>query len=522
MGRLFFMDKKMKRFSSADAVLKEIFGYEAFRDMQREAIDALVEGKDCLVLMPTGGGKSLCYQIPALLRDGIAVVISPLISLMQDQVQALQQKGVRAVYINSLLSKKEVWDIHYAIKRGRIDMIYIAPRRLLTEKMFSYLKGQTISLFAIDEAHCVSAWGNDFRPEYGALNVLKKYFPEVPRIALTATADALTRKEIKRKLLDHPKRFIGSFDRENIFYQVVVKECVERQLTQFILQNHANQSGIVYALSRKTCESIAKYLQEQGIRAIAYHAGLDASIRMARQSLFLESSDVVMVATIAFGMGIDKPDVRFVAHVDMPKSIENYYQETGRAGRDGKVAHAWLAYSGTDVNNQRFLIKQMPQDQVFYDQSLFKLEQMYAFCETPDCLRQRLLSYFGEEIRHCEYCPYCCSSVIKEDVTTRAIWALQCIDAGHFLFSKHHTLKIVNRVLRGAQSERIYLHQLDQNPYYGIGKKCSEKKWGKILRRLLDLKAIDCNWEKDGLLEVSERLGQAILSGECIVEIRKK
>ena len=371
----------MHRYSSPKEALKQVFGYDAFRGFQEEVVRAVVRGEDVLVLMPTGGGKSLCYQIPALLRDGVAVVVSPLIALMQDQVDALEELGVSAAYLNSTLTPEAAADVRRRLRCGELDLLYVAPERLLMSSMQALLSEVKISLFAIDEAHCVSIWGHDFRPEYGALSILREHFPNVPRIALTATADPKTREEIVNKLLVHPKEFVASFDRPNIFYRIVDKKNVRSQLAQFIKTEHPGECGVVYCIARQTCESICEYLCSKGIHALFYHAGLSneeraerlaafqreddivmvATIafgmqRAERLAAFQREDDIVMVATIAFGMGIDKPNVRFVAHADMPKSIEGYFQETGRAGRDGLPSDAWMAYGLADVVNQRYFI----------------------------------------------------------------------------------------------------------------------------------------------------------------------
>lgn len=346
----------MRRFNTPIEVLNQVFGYESFRGFQEEVVETVVSGRDALVLMPTGGGKSLCYQIPALLRDGVAVVVSPLIALMQDQVDALDEVGVKAAYLNSSLTPEEASRVKDELLSGRLDLLYVAPERLMMSSMLSLLDRVNVSLFAIDEAHCVSVWGHDFRPEYGELELLRTRYPQVPRIALTATADEKTRAEIVGKLLNDAREFVASFDRPNIFYRIVDKRNIKEQLLNFIKYEHSGDSGIVYCLARRTTEEIAQYLSGCGIEALPYHAGLPAEERARNQARFLREDGIVMVATIAFGMGIDKPNVRFVAHVDMPKSIEGYFQETGRAGRDGEPADAWMAYGLNDVVNQRFFI----------------------------------------------------------------------------------------------------------------------------------------------------------------------
>ena len=371
--------------ATALGVLNEVFGYPAFRGEQQAIVEHIIDGGDALVLMPTGGGKSLCYQIPALVRDGVGVVVSPLIALMQDQVDALREAGVRAAFLNSTLDAKTAHEIERQMVRGELDLVYIAPERILLERSLELLQRTTLALFAIDEAHCVSQWGHDFRPEYAQLAVLAERFPNVPRIALTATADFATRREIVERLrLSRGREFVASFDRPNISYRIVGKTTPRKQLLEFIQREHAGEAGIVYCLSRAKVEETAAMLVAEGIDALAYHAGLSTAERTRNQARFLREDSVVMVATIAFGMGIDKPDVRFVAHLDLPKSMESYYQETGRAGRDGAPADAWMAYGLADVVQQRRMIEESPADEAFKRVSAAKLDALLGLCETAD------------------------------------------------------------------------------------------------------------------------------------------
>ena len=381
-------------------LLQAVFGYPAFRGQQGQIVEHVGNGGDALVLMPTGGGKSLCYQIPAMLREGVGVVVSPLIALMQDQVDALAEVGVRAAFLNSTQTYEEAARIERLVRTNQIDLLYVAPERLLTQRCFDLLQDSQIALFAIDEAHCVSQWGHDFRPEYIKLSVLHEQFPNVPRIALTATADQQTRAEIIHRLaLNDAAQFVSSFDRPNIRYQIVEKTNGRKQLLDFITAEHAGDCGIVYCLSRKKVEETAEFLNEHGVRALAYHAGMEHTVRADNQARFLREENIVMVATIAFGMGIDKPDVRFVCHLDLPKSIEGYYQETGRAGRDGMPASAWMSYGLQDVVLQRRMIDESEADENFKRVLSTKLDSMLGLCETLSCRRVRLLVYFGAPSR---------------------------------------------------------------------------------------------------------------------------
>ncbi|MGN6704294.1 MAG: RecQ family ATP-dependent DNA helicase, partial [Burkholderiaceae bacterium] len=395
-------------------VLETVFGYPSFRGRQADIVLQVANGGDALVLMPTGAGKSLCYQIPSLLRDGVGVVVSPLIALMQDQVDALAELGVRAAFLNSTQSWAEASAIEKQVLRGELDLLYVAPERLLTPRCLDLLQASKIALFAIDEAHCVSQWGHDFRPEYIRLSVLHERFPEVPRIALTATADGQTRNEIVHRLqLEDAALFVSSFDRPNIRYQIVEKANGRKQLLDFIQGEHAADSGIVYCLSRKKVDETAAFLNEHGVRALPYHAGMETAERSANQARFLREDNIVMVATIAFGMGIDKPDVRFVAHLDLPKSIEGYYQETGRAGRDGKPSTAWMAYGLSDIVQQRRMIDESNASDEFKRVQGAKLDAMLGLCETLSCRRVHLLAYFGEKSEPCGNCDTCLSPPVS-------------------------------------------------------------------------------------------------------------
>ena len=470
----------MRRFETPKAALKQVFGYDDFRGLQEDVVREVVAGGDALVLMPTGGGKSLCYQIPALLRDGVAIVVSPLIALMQDQVDALEEVGVRAAFLNSTQTPEAAGRVRSALRRGELDLLYVAPERLLMPSMLDFLDTLTLSLFAIDEAHCVSIWGHDFRPEYGALSILRERWPEVPRIALTATADPRTREEIVEKLLRHPKEFIASFDRPNIFYRIVDKRRVREQLLAFIRNEHPRDCGIVYCIARRTCEEIAAYLAANGVKALYYHAGLTAQERAERLALFQREDDIVVVATIAFGMGIDKPNVRFVAHVDMPKSIEGYFQETGRAGRDGLPADAWMAYGLTDIVNQRYFIEQSDADELHKQLATQKLDAMLGLAEAPDCRRVRLLAYFGEASQPCGHCDNCVNPPELWDATLPAKKLVSCIyraqQKSGVSFGAQHIIDI----LQGKDNERIRSRGHNELSTYGIGQDLADAQWRAI------------------------------------------
>ncbi len=502
--------------------LNEVFGYPEFRGDQAEIIEHVVEGGDCLVLMPTGGGKSLCYQIPALLREGVAIVVSPLIALMQDQVAALRELGVRAAFLNSTLDWQEAGRIERAAVNGDLDLLYVAPERLLTERCLNFLERSQIALFAIDEAHCVSQWGHDFRPEYMQLSVLHERWPEVPRIALTATADTATRAEIVSRLaLSEARVFVASFDRPNIRYRIVEKETGRKQLLEFIRTEHARDAGIVYCLSRAKVEQTAEFLISEGIAALPYHAGMDAATRQKNQLRFQREDGVVMVATIAFGMGIDKPDVRFVAHLDMPKSIEGYYQETGRAGRDGTPADAWLTYGLQDVVQQRRMIDSSDGSETYKRSSASKLDAMLGMCETVECRRVRLLVYFGETSAACGNCDNCLNPPQVWDGTVAAQKVLSCIvrlwKERNQRFGAGHIISI----LRGQVTEKVKQWSHEALSVFGVGVDLSDQEWRSVLRQLVALDVLAVDHEAYGTLVLTDA-SRAVLKGERQVMLRKQ
>ncbi|MFA7624575.1 MAG: DNA helicase RecQ [Pusillimonas sp.] len=502
--------------------LQQVFGYDAFRGNQQAIVEHVVGGGDALVLMPTGGGKSLCYQIPALVRDGVGVVVSPLIALMQDQVDALLELGVRAAFLNSTLDWREARQVELAFQSGQIDVLYVAPERLLTERCLDMLSRGKIALFAIDEAHCVSQWGHDFRPEYLGLSVLAERWPNVPRLALTATATTATRHEIVQRLgLDNAQQFISSFDRPNICYRIVEKNDVRRQLLRFIQNEHAGDCGVVYALSRAKVEETADFLCEHGIQALPYHAGLSASRRAENQSRFLREDGIVMVATIAFGMGIDKPDVRFVAHIDMPKSVEGYYQETGRAGRDGAPATAWLAYGLQDVMQQRRMIDESPGEEGFKRRLGQQLDAMLGLCETVNCRRQRLLAYFDQQIEPCGNCDTCLEPPQAWDGTIAAQKMLSAVyrlwrERGQ-RFGGGHLIDI----LRGKPTERVRQNQHDTLSVFGVGADLSEQAWRGVLRQLLAMNILAVDHEGYGTLALTDA-SRPVLKGETTLMFRRE
>src|SRR5688572_16796018 len=443
--------------SKALAVLGEVFGYPAFRGHQAEVIDHVAGGGDALVLMPTGSGKSLCYQIPALLRDGVGVVVSPLIALMQDQVAALAELGVRAAFLNSTLSAGEAAEVEARTRRGELDLLYVAPERLLTGRCLDLLAESRLALLAIDEAHCVSQWGHDFRPEYLKLSVLHERFPGVPRIALTATADAITRAEILERLhLRKARAFVSSFDRPNIRYRIVEKDDARKQLLEFIRAEHAGEAGIVYCLSRKKTDETAAFLAKQGIPALAYHAGMDSEARRRHQERFQREDGIVMVATIAFGMGIDKPDVRFVAHLDLPKSVESYYQETGRGGRDGVAADAWMVYGVQDVVQLRRMIDESEAGEAQKRIQAAKLDAMLGLCEAAECRRVRLLAYFGEAARPCGNCDNCLDPPATFEGTLAAQQLLSCVYRTGQRFGAMHVIDVLRGEATAKVTQRCY------------------------------------------------------------------
>ncbi len=498
-------------------VLQTVFGYPAFRGDQAEIVELVTGGQDALVLMPTGGGKSLCYQIPSLLRPGCGIVVSPLIALMQDQVDALAELGVRAAFLNSSQSFDDAMRTERALRRGELDLLYIAPERLLTARCLDMLDDVRIALFAIDEAHCVSQWGHDFRPEYIRLSVLHERYPQVPRIALTATADADTRQEIIDRLqLQAARQFIASFDRPNIRYQIVEKDQVRRQLLDFIRDEHAGEAGIVYCLSRKKVEETAEFLNEQGVPALAYHAGMQTVTRAAHQSRFLREDGLVMVATIAFGMGIDKPDVRFVAHLDLPKSIEGYYQETGRAGRDGQPADAWMAYGLQDVVQQRRMIDESEADLAYKRTQSARLDAMLGLCETASCRRVHLLQYFGQSSGPCGNCDTCLNPPSSFDATESVQKLLSTIYRVGQRFGAVHVLE----VLRGVDSVRVRQWQHQSLSTFGIGADRSAAEWRAILRQTLAQGLVDVDHEQYGSLRLTEA-ARPVLRGETTLTLRR-
>jgi ATP-dependent DNA helicase RecQ len=501
----------------AAATLREVFGHAAFRGHQADVVAHVAQGGDALVLMPTGGGKSLCYQIPALLREGTGIVVSPLIALMQDQVAALRQAGVRAAFLNSSLDASEARDVERALQAGELDMLYVAPERLLTPRCLELLGRTRIALFAIDEAHCVSQWGHDFRPEYLQLAVLHERFPGIPRIALTATADPQTRDEILARLeLGHARVFVSSFDRPNIRYTIVDKADPRAQLIAFIRAEHSGDAGIVYCLSRRKVEETAAWLAAQGINALAYHAGMDTATRADHQARFQREDGVVIVATIAFGMGIDKPDVRFVAHLDLPKSIEGYYQETGRAGRDGLPADAWMTYGLADVVQQRRLIDQSEASDEFKRVSTAKLDALLGLCETAGCRRVRLLDYFGEPSQPCGNCDTCLAPPETWDATVAAQKALSAIYRTGQRFGAVHLID----VLRGKSGERTTRWGHDALSVFGIGAEVDEAEWRSVFRQLVALGLARVDHEAHGALKLTDA-SRGVLKGEQSVQMRR-
>jgi ATP-dependent DNA helicase RecQ len=498
-------------------LLQTVFGYPAFRGQQGQIVEHVGNGGDALVLMPTGGGKSLCYQIPAMLRQGVGVVVSPLIALMQDQVDALAEVGVRAAFLNSTQTYEEAARIERLVRTNQIDLLYVAPERLLTQRCFDLLQDSQIALFAIDEAHCVSQWGHDFRPEYIKLSVLHEQFPNVPRIALTATADQQTRAEIIHRLaLTEAAQFVSSFDRPNIRYQIVEKTNGRKQLLDFITAEHAGDCGIVYCLSRKKVEETAEFLNEHGVRALAYHAGMEHTVRAGNQARFLREENIVMVATIAFGMGIDKPDVRFVCHLDLPKSIEGYYQETGRAGRDGMPASAWMSYGLQDVVLQRRMIDESEADENFKRVLSTKLDSMLGLCETLSCRRVRLLEYFGEPATPCGNCDTCLIPPVSFDGTVPVQKLLSAIYRCDQRFAAGHVID----VLRGAESERIQTWHHDKLSVFGIGADRSEQEWRAILRQVIALGLVTVDHEQFSSLKLTDA-ARPVLKGGQKVQLRQ-
>jgi len=501
----------------AHHILENTFGYNEFRHHQAAAIEALLAGRDVLTLMPTGGGKSLCYQIPALLRDGTGIVVSPLIALMQDQVDALRQLGIRAAFLNSSQDSASQQQTEAALLAGELDILYLAPERLLTGRMLDLLDRTQIALFAIDEAHCVSQWGHDFRKEYQQLYMLHERYPAIPRIALTATADARTRGEIIEQLKLHAAAvFINSFDRPNIHYAINEGQNAREQLWRFIEQNHPRDAGIVYCLSRKKVENIAQWLQAKGRQALAYHAGLPDETRRLHQQRFLREEGLIIVATIAFGMGIDKPNVRFVAHLSLPKSIEAYYQETGRAGRDGEPASAWMAYSLQDVITLRQFAQQTDAAEQFKQVAHNKLESMLGLCELIGCRRQTLLAYFGENLgKPCGNCDNCVHPPRTWDGTEAARKALSCV----YRTGQRFGVNYIVGVLTGKDDERIRHNRHNQLSTYGIGAEHSAVEWRSIFRQLIAQSHLDVDVDGYGALKLADKC-RPLLRGEAQLDLR--
>ncbi|MDB5411068.1 MAG: recQ [Rhodospirillales bacterium] len=502
----------------ARELLRQVFGYDSFRGEQEDVIGHVVAGGDCLVLMPTGGGKSLCYQIPALVRDGIGIVVSPLIALMKDQVDALRQAGVRAAALNSSLGPGEAVAIERAMREGAIDLVYVAPERLVTPRCVEVLSQSRIALFAIDEAHCVSQWGHDFRPEYLQLSMLHERFPDVPRIALTATADGPTRRDIVERLgLGEARVFAAGFDRPNIRYSVVPKKDAKAQLLAFLTEEHPNDAGIVYCQTRRKVEEIAEFLALKGRLALPYHAGLEPATRQRNQDRFLKEEGVVIVATVAFGMGIDKPNVRFVAHLDVPKSLEAYYQETGRGGRDGLPADAWMTYGMADVMSLMGLLESSDVDERQRRIERQKLNALLGFCETAGCRRQVLLGYFGERDHpRCNNCDTCLQPVRVWDGVVAAQKALSAVFRTGQRFGVAHLVDI----LLGKASDRIRQLGHDRLKTFGVGLELAKHEWQSVFRQLVAQGHLAVDVEGHGGLYLGETAPQ-VLKGAVAIEFRK-
>lgn len=506
--------------SQAELILKEVFGYDGFRHSQKQIIETLVAGEDCLVLMPTGGGKSLCYQIPALVRDGIAVVISPLIALMQDQVEALQQLGVAAGFLNSTQDHDQRWATINALTENRLKLLYLSPERLLMPETLDLLQQLRINLFAIDEAHCVSQWGHDFRKEYQQLGCLPKLFPAVPRVALTATADKRVRAEIVKQLqLENARQFVHSFDRPNIFYQVVDANDSRQQLWRFLSEQHAGDAGIVYCLSRKRSEEIAQLLNQKGRTALVYHAGMSDLERNKNQRRFLLEEGLIMVATIAFGMGIDKPDVRFVAHMNLPKNLEAYYQETGRAGRDGLPANAWMSYSLKDVITLSSFVEDSDAGDSHKQLMQHKLRTMLGWCELTSCRRRALLHYFGEQMdQTCGNCDNCLTPPEVHDSTENAQRALSCV----YRTGQRFGVTYLVEVLQGKSNvERIGRNGHDKLELFGSGAGVDTREWRDLFRQLIAAGYLVLDDEGHGGLRLDDSC-RPVLRGEQSVMQRSR
>ncbi|KQM23813.1 ATP-dependent DNA helicase RecQ [Frigoribacterium sp. Leaf8] len=508
--------------TAAVDVLHRVFGYDEFRGQQAQIIDQVVQGGDALVLMPTGGGKSLCYQVPALVRDGTGIVVSPLIALMQDQVDALEAVGVRAAFLNSTQDPDRRRAVEQAFVAGELDMLYLAPERLKLESTKSLLDRGHVSLFAIDEAHCVAQWGHDFRPDYLELSVLHERWPDVPRIALTATATETTHREISRRLeLDDAKHFVADFDRPNIQYRIEAKDGPQQQLLRFIRTEHDGDAGIVYCLSRKSVESTAEFLVKQGIPALPYHAGLEAQTRARNQARFLRDEGIVMVATIAFGMGIDKPDVRFVAHLDLPKSVEGYYQETGRAGRDGLPSTAWLAYGLQDVVQQRRMIDQSEGDAEHRRKLGAHLDAMLALCETVECRRVQLLGYFGQASTACGNCDTCLSPPESLDGTVPAQKLLSTVVRLKRERNQQFGAGQIVDILVGKSTPKVLQNRHEQLSTFGIGTELNDVEWRGVVRQLLAQGVLAVSPDGYGTLLLTDAAGE-VLSGGRTVRLRRE
>ena len=498
-------------------ILQQTFGYPSFRGPQETIIQTIVEGNDALVLMPTGGGKSLCYQIPALVKPGCGVVISPLIALMQDQVNAMRELGVRASFLNSTLDATTAAEVERALIEGELDLLYIAPERLTQSRTLDLLKRCEIALFAIDEAHCVSQWGHDFRADYLQLSLLHEQFPDVPRIALTATADEQTRLEIAARLqLEDAARFVVGFDRPNIRYRIGLKHNARQQLLAFLKAEHPNDAGIVYCLSRKKTEETASWLATQGFTALPYHAGLPAEERAAHQARFLREESVVMVATIAFGMGIDKPDVRFVAHLDLPKTVEAYYQETGRAGRDGAPANAWMIYGLQDVIKLRQMMQSSQGSEQHKRIEQHRLNAMLGLCEITSCRRQALLGYFGETYPEaCGNCDSCLEPAQTWDATEACRMALSAVARTGERFGVNHLID----VLRGKETDKIWQFDHHHLPTFGVGDALDNNQWRSVFRQLVGRGYLSVDLQGYGALKLQEKC-RPLLRGECDIALR--
>ena len=504
--------------NNARDLLKQTFGFDAFRDPQQQVISTLIEGNSAMLIMPTGGGKSLCYQIPAMVREGCGIVISPLIALMQNQVDALQELGVRASFLNSSLDGETANQIENAFRHGELDLLYIAPERLVQDRTLALLKSTNISLFAIDEAHCVSQWGHDFRSDYLSLSLLAEEFPRVPRIALTATADSRTQKDIITRLsLENAAHFLAGFDRPNIRYRINLKQSPKAQLLRFLKQEHPDDAGIVYCLSRKKTEETAAWLQAEGFKALPYHAGLATEVRAENQSRFLREERVIIVATIAFGMGIDKPDVRFVAHLDLPKTIEAYYQETGRAGRDGLAADAWMVYGLQDVIKLRQMLDTSNGSEEHKRLEQHRLSAMLGLCEITTCRRQALLSYFDEQTdAYCGNCDTCLTPVETWDGSEAAQKALSAIYRTGQRFGVNHLID----VLRGKSSDKIIQFDHHKLAVFGVGESLDENSWRSVFRQLVARGYVNVDLDGYGGLKLEEKC-RPLLRGEETIAFRK-